>query len=503
MQDDQEKTTDQFRLLGLSEASLKAVAAKGFKEPTEIQRKCIPALLSGHGNLIGQAQTGTGKTAAFALPIIEMVEREGHGQIPKALVLVPTRELCIQVCDEIKSLAQSRPVRACPIYGGASYNIQLRDLKSGIDIIVGTPGRIQDHLERGTLRLDDVRVCVLDEADEMLDMGFVDDIRNILSQMPQKPQMLCFSATMPEPILKLASEFMGDYELVRTQSTEMTSNLTHQYFYELYEEDKPEALRRTIDMEKDFYGLVFCRTKLQCDEVGMRLISEGYNAEVLHGDLSQTQRELIVHRMRERRISILVATDVAARGIDIPELTHVINYSLPEDPESYIHRIGRTGRAGKEGCAVSFVTPREFRRFSFFQKIARTEVEKRRVPTIDEIIAVKRRILVSDIDALITKAEAGECPDSMYALAKLLGQSHHTTNIIAALLNDKYSRLADPSRYKEITDLYEKKVRQRREHTDRPERKERRQKSTFRKGAKAPAKGGSRKKKANTSRFKG
>ena len=454
----------EFIDLGLSVKSIEAIKAKGFETPTEIQRRCIPVLLSGHGDLIGQAQTGTGKTAAFALPVIEMIDglRTDRGSVnPLALVLVPTRELCIQVCQEIQSLALGRPVRTSAIYGGASYNIQFRDLKAGVDIVVGTPGRIQDHLEKGTLSLEEIKVCVLDEADEMLDMGFIDDIETILSKAPEQRQILCFSATMPDPILKLAETFMKDYELIRVQTQDMTSTLTKQVFYELYEEDKFEALRRTIDIAPDFYGLVFCKTKLQCDEIGQKLISCGYNAEVLHGDLSQTQRELIVHKMREHRISILAATDVAARGIDIPELTHVINYSLPDEPESYIHRVGRTGRAGKEGLAVTFVTPREFRRFAFIKKIAKTEIEKRRVPTIDEIIEKKKRALLDNLLAMVEQAEKGECPQSMFSLAKLLCETHHTTNIIAALLNDKYNRLIDLSGYSEIKDLYDRRATER------------------------------------------
>ena len=454
----------EFIDLGLSEQSIRAIQEKGFETPTEIQKRCIPVLLKGSGDLIGQAQTGTGKTAAFALPMIEMISNLNESEkseLPKALVLVPTRELCMQVCDEIQSLAFGRKVSTVAIYGGASYNIQFRNLKRGVDIVVGTPGRIQDHLERNTLSLEDIKVCVLDEADEMLDMGFIDDIENILSKAPEQRQILCFSATMPDPILKLAETFMKDYELIRVQTQDMTSTLTKQVFYELYEEDKFEALRRTIDIAPDFYGLVFCKTKLQCDEIGQKLISCGYNAEVLHGDLSQTQRELIVHKMREHRISIMAATDVAARGIDIPELTHVINYSLPDEPESYIHRVGRTGRAGKEGLAVTFVTPREFRRFAFIKKIAKTEIEKRRVPTIDEIIEKKKRALLDNLLAMVEQAEKGECPQSMFSLAKLLCETHHTTNIIAALLNDKYNRLIDLSGYSEIRDLYDRRATER------------------------------------------
>ena len=499
----------EFIDLGLSEKSLAAIQAKGFETPTEIQKRCIPVLLRGHGDLIGQAQTGTGKTAAFALPILEKLDSMSKAEktgLPKALVLVPTRELCIQVCEEIHSLAQGRPVRTTSIYGGASYNIQFRDLKAGVDIVVGTPGRIQDHIDRETLKLDQIKVCVLDEADEMLDMGFIEDIENILSKMPEDHQTLCFSATMPDPILKLASRFMKDYELIRVQTEDMTSTLTKQIFYELYEEDKFEVLCRTIDMDPNFYGLVFCKTKLQCDEIGSKLISGGYNAEVLHGDLSQTQRELIVHKMREHRISILVATDVAARGIDIPELTHVINYCIPEDPETYIHRVGRTGRAGKEGLAVTFITPREFRKLAFIKRIAKSEIEKRRIPSVEEIIAVKKKTLLDDLLKMIGEAEQGHCPDSMFSLAKLLSEGHHTTNIIAALLNDKYGRLVDLSRYRNVADLYDQRdQRPQRPRAERRQRPERRHKNEFAKTTK-PDKMSERrskgKRKANTSRFK-
>lgn len=450
----------EFIDLGLSQKSIEAVADKGFEHPTEIQKRCIPILLKGDKDLIGQAQTGTGKTATFALPILEKLDKqyEAGERTHKAgaLVLVPTRELCIQVCDEIKSLGANRNVRTLAIYGGASYNIQFKGLKEGADVIVGTPGRIQDHLERGTLSLDSIRFCVLDEADEMLNMGFIDDIENILSQMPEDRQMLCFSATMPEPIRRLAETFMKDYELVKVQTEDMTSTLTRQIYYEVLEEDKFEALCRTIDMAPDFYGIVFCKTKLQCDEVGSRLISAGYNAEVLHGDLSQVQRELIIHKMREHRISILVATDVAARGLDIPDMTHVVNYSLPDEPESYIHRVGRTGRAGKEGLAVTFVTPREFRKFSFIKRIAKSDIQKTRVPSIDELMAARRKTLQDDLFECIKNAETGLYEDALFSMAKKLCAEHHPTNVVTALLAERYGNALNKSKYHEIQDLYDR-----------------------------------------------
>ena len=472
MQDIQE-----FIDLGLSQKSIEAIQEKGFEHPTEIQKRCIPILLKENKDLIGQAQTGTGKTATFALPILEKLDvqeekyckkekdlgyegKQKKGKEPSsvgALVLVPTRELCIQVCDEIKSLGKNRNVRALAIYGGASYNIQFKGLKEGANVVVGTPGRIQDHLERGTLNLENVRFCVLDEADEMLNMGFIEDIENILSQMPKEKQMLCFSATMPEPIRRLAETFMHDYELVKVQTQDMTSTLTRQIYYEVLEEDKFEALCRTIDMAPDFYGLVFCKTKVQCDEIGSKLITATYNAEVLHGDLSQVQRELIIHKMREHRISILVATDVAARGLDIPEMTHVVNYSLPDEPESYIHRIGRTGRAGKQGLAVTFVTPREFRKFSFIKRIAKSNIQKERIPSIDELMATRKKILQEDLFESIKNAENGLYEDSLFSMAKKLCAEHHPTNVITALLAERYGNALNKSKYHEIQDLYDRK----------------------------------------------
>lgn len=511
----------EFIDLGLSEKSIEAIEKKGFEHPTEIQKRCIPILLQEKKDLIGQAQTGTGKTATFALPILEKLDtapasnnqasktqgdktkKTKDEHITRALVLVPTRELCIQVCDEIKSLGENRNIKTLAIYGGASYNIQFKGLKEGADVIVGTPGRIQDHIERETLTLNAIEFCVLDEADEMLNMGFIEDIENILAKMPINKQMLCFSATMPEPIKKLAETFMNDYEVVKVQTEDMTSTLTRQVYYELYEEDKFEALCRTIDMAPDFYGLVFCKTKIQCDEIGSKLISAGYNAEVLHGDLSQVQRELIIHKMREHRISILVATDVAARGLDIPDMTHVVNYSLPDEPESYIHRVGRTGRAGKEGLAVTFVTPREFRKLAFIKRIAKADIIKVRIPTIDELMAQKRKMLQTDLFDNISKAENGLYEDSLYSMAKKLCSEHHPTNVITALLAERYGNSLDKSKYHEIQDLYDREKPRERTRTRQGSRDRRRLRDRFTTESRRETRRETRKKgKANTSRFK-
>ena len=358
---------EQFSALGLSDRTIAALIEKGFEKPTQIQSECIPLLLKEQVDVVGQAQTGTGKTAAFGLPILEIVDPDVR-QV-QALILSPTRELAVQVAEEIDSLKGDRHLEIIPVYGGASMDLQIRKLRRGVHVVAGTPGRILDHLRRGTLDLTMLKFVVLDEADEILNMGFIEDVEAILEQTPAEKRMLLFSATMPKPILTLAERFMKDYRLVQIKQDTLTSTLTEQIYYEVREGDKLEALSRVIDMAPDFFGLVFCRTKMQSDEVGRQLIDRGYAAEVIHGDLAQKQRELILHKMREHRISILVATDVAARGIDIQDLTHVINYTIPQNPEAYIHRVGRTGRAGKIGIAMTFVTPSEARRFTYLRRM--------------------------------------------------------------------------------------------------------------------------------------
>ena len=410
-----------FSELGLSERTIKALWKKGFSEPTEIQKLCIPLLLEEKTEVIGQAQTGTGKTAAFALPIIETLE--GKHENVEALILCPTRELAIQVSDEIESLKGDKDIRIAPIYGGASIEVQIRKLKKGLDVVVGTPGRILDHLKRGSLKLDNLKFSVLDEADEMLDMGFIEDIEAILEKTPEEKRMLMFSATMPPLVLKIAEKFMHEYKLVRTELKDTSSKNTHQLFYVVKESDKLEALTRLIDSQMDFYGVIFSRTKVQCEEIAESLIKKGYNASSLHGDLSQRERESILKKMREKYIKILVATDVAARGLDIQELTHVINYSIPEDPEIYIHRVGRTGRAGKEGVAITLVTPREMRRFERMMKATSSEIEEREIPSPKEVVARKRENIIN----ALTKKTATEPDAKFLSLAFELSEGMRTS----------------------------------------------------------------------------
>ncbi len=435
-----------FADLGLSAQTIAAIEAKGFEEPTKIQAACIPLLLKDQVDVIGQAQTGTGKTAAFGLPILEIVDPSLLEV--QALILAPTRELAVQNAEEINSLKGNRKLEIAAVYGGASMELQLRKLRRGVHVVVGTPGRILDHLRRGTLRLEHLKFVVLDEADEMLDMGFIEDIEEVLKQTPEQKRMLCFSATMPAPIQQLAQRFMHEPEIVKIKQETMTSNLTDQIYVEVRESEKFEALTRIIDMEESFYGIVFCRTKIQCDEVGQKLIDRGYDAEPLHGDLSQKQRESILHKMRERAISILVATDVAARGIDISDLTHVINYSLPEDPDAYIHRVGRTGRAGKTGIAITFVGPREFNRFSFIRKVSKTDIRKETVPEASEIIQAKRARILSQLSAL--QEEEGE-QSPFLSIAEQLLDGKRAEKVVAALLDHFYKDELDASKYQSFS----------------------------------------------------
>ncbi len=389
------QTSNTFADLGLSERTLEALEAKGFVTPTAVQAACIPLLLEKQCDVVGHSQTGTGKTAAFSLPILETIDEKVN--TVQAIILCPTRELAMQVSSEIESMKGARRLHILPVYGGASMDLQIRRLRKGVHVVVGTPGRVMDHMKRGTLSLENVSFAVLDEADEMLNMGFIEDIETILSSTPEEKRMLLFSATMPAPILSLAKRFMRKYEMVEIEKDTKTLTNTSQYYYVVRPSDKKELLTRIIDISPDFYGLVFCRTKMESDELSKELIARGYDAEAIHGDLAQRQRELILHKLREKRISILVATDVAARGIDVQDLTHVINFSIPQNPETYIHRIGRTGRAGKKGSAITFVSPSESRRFTYLKRNIGADIEQVRIPDAEKIVAMKKERIVDTI----------------------------------------------------------------------------------------------------------
>jgi ATP-dependent RNA helicase DeaD len=423
---------ERFKALGLSDASLKALREKGFEEPTKIQELAIPILLKGGVDLVAQAQTGTGKTAAFGLPILDMLKRGArHVQ---ALVLVPTRELALQVSEEINSLRGERDFHIAPIYGGQSINQQLRMLRKGVDVVVGTPGRVLDHIGRASLKLDSVSFLVLDEADEMLNMGFIEDVEEIIKNTGSDKRLLLFSATMPDRILSLAQRYMGKSEFIKVDTEGLTTSLTDQIYFEVAPQDKFEALCRIIDVEKEFYGIVFCRTKLDADSVARKLIGRGYDAAALHGDISQSGRERILGLFRRQKINILVATDVAARGIDISDLTHVINYSMPQDAESYVHRIGRTGRAGKEGTAITFITPDEYRRLIYIKKATKTDIRRERLPGIEEVLNLRKTRIKDEISALVEGSPNG----AFLSLAREILKDFDAEKVVAALLKHSF-----------------------------------------------------------------
>lgn len=407
---------EKFRKLGLSENTLAALKHKGFEEPTLIQEQIIPLLLRETVDVIGHAQTGTGKTAAFGLPLIEKLI-EGAQKV-QVLILVPTRELAVQVAEEINSLKGKKHLRIVAVYGGQSMDQQLFRLRKGVDIVVGTPGRIKDHLQRGSLQIKQISYMVLDEADEMLNMGFIDDVEDILSYTNPEKRMLLFSATIPESIVHLAKKYMRKYQIIRAQKEQLTVSLTDQIYFEVGESDKLEALCRIIDSEADFYGLIFCRTKIDVDNVSKKLSDRGYDVEGLHGDISQNQRERILERFKKKRVNTLVATDVAARGIDIYNLSHVINYSLPQNPESYVHRIGRTGRAGKEGTAITFVTPDEYRKLVAIKRLTKTDIRREKIPAIEDVIRSKQTRIKNDIVGIIQSDEHNEYIDFAQEILK-------------------------------------------------------------------------------------
>ena len=433
-----------FKKLGLSEDILKVLEQKGFEVPTPIQEKAIPALLSGKKDVVGQAQTGTGKTAAFGLPIIEMLSQKTGS--PQALILAPTRELAVQVADEINSLKGSKKVSVIPIYGGQSIVLQLRHLKKGVDIVVGTPGRVLDHIRRRTLKLDKISFLVLDEADEMLNMGFLEDVTEIMKQTPAEKRTLLFSATMPREIMSIAKKHMRDYDIFKVTEGELTVTKTDQIYYEVSQGDRFEALCRIIDIKEGFYGLVFCRTKVDVDRIANRLVERGYYAAPLHGDMSQNIREKILAKFKKKTVNILVATDVAARGIDVQGLTHVINFALPQGAESYIHRIGRTGRAGKEGTAITFITSAEYRRLQFISKKAQADIRKAKLPGVKDVIKTKRLRIKSNIENIIKIEPNPEYLD----MAKDLLENKEPSNVIAALLQHSFRGDLDEKSYTEI-----------------------------------------------------
>lgn len=376
-----------FEDLNLYPEILKAVEEMGFEEMSPIQAKAIPVLLSGK-DIIGQAQTGTGKTAAFGIPLLQQVDSED--KTLKALVLCPTRELAIQVAEELRKLAKfMKGIKILPVYGGQEITKQIRSLKGGIQIIIGTPGRIMDHMRRKTIRMDNIKTVVLDEADEMLNMGFREDIETILKDMPEKRQIALFSATMPEPILEIARTYQDNAMMIKVVRKELTVPKIEQYYYEVSPKMKEEVLSRLLDIYNPKLSLVFCNTKKMVDELTSNLQGRGYFAEGLHGDMKQQQRDRVMKSFRNGRTDILVATDVAARGIDVDDVEAVFNYDVPQDDEYYVHRIGRTGRAGREGKAFTLVVGREVYKLRDIQRYCKTKIKLQPIPSLYDVTEVK------------------------------------------------------------------------------------------------------------------
>ena len=411
-----------FEELGLSGKILSAIKALGFETPTPIQAKVIPHLLSSDYDLIATAQTGTGKTAAFGLPVIALTDTDA--QHPQTLILSPTRELCLQITSDLqKYAANHKGLGIVPVYGGSSIEVQIRALRRSAQIVVATPGRAKDLIRRKKLKLSEVERVVLDEADEMLTMGFKDDLEAILNETPPDRQILLFSATMSPKIKDITQQYMYEpVEIAAERVNTAAKNVRH-VFYKVHSKDRYEVLKRIADMNPNIYGITFCRTRRETKEVANKLLADGYNADALHGDLSQAQRDEVMGRFRARQLQMLVATDVASRGLDVNELTHVVNYNLPDDPEVYIHRSGRTGRAGRHGVSIAIINTREQNKIRSIERISGLKFNQERVPTGKEV-----------------------CTKQLYALIDKIEQTEVNEQQIAPFLPEIYDKLSDLSR---------------------------------------------------------
>ena len=416
-----------FYEMGLGQPVIQAVLNMGFEETTPIQALAIPAAMTDK-DIIGHAQTGTGKTAAFGIPLVEKLD-SNSGNIG-GLVIAPTRELAVQVAEEINRIGQFKGVRALPIYGGQDIKRQIRALKNKPQIIVGTPGRLMDHMRRRTIRLHQVTMVVLDEADEMLNMGFIKDIETILQEVPAERQTLLFSATVPQPIQSLARQFMKNPEYIKVKTKGVTVASTEQYYIEVQEKQKFEVLCRLIDVQSPERVIVFGRTKRRVDELFEALNKRGYSAEGIHGDLNQSERDSVLNNFREGTTEILVATDVAARGLDIDRVTHVYNFDIPQDPEGYVHRIGRTGRLGGYGLALTLVTPRELNYLKTIERMIKRKIVRKPIPTITEVRDGRQRLAVDELMQVIAGKDALRYKE----LAESLLEEIDSVSLLAAAL---------------------------------------------------------------------
>ncbi|CAA6820637.1 MAG: DEAD-box ATP-dependent RNA helicase CshA (EC [uncultured Thiotrichaceae bacterium] len=375
--------TTRFDSFGLSKPLLQALNDLGYETPSSIQEACIPKLLAGN-DIIGQAQTGTGKTAAFALPLLDNIDLKLR--VPQLLILAPTRELAIQVAEAVQSYARHlKGFKVLPIYGGQAYGLQLKPLRQGVHVVVGTPGRVMDHIDRGTLQLDSLKALVLDEADEMLRMGFIDDVKWVMERLPKERQIALFSATMPDVIRQVAEKFLREPEIVKIKTKTTTATTIRQRYWQVSGVNKLDALTRILEVEEFDALIIFVRTKNATVELADKLSARGFNAAAINGDIQQQQRERTITQLKNKKIDILIATDVAARGLDVERISHVVNFDIPYDPESYVHRIGRTGRAGRKGDAILFISPREKRMLKTIERVTRQTIEPMQLPSAKNI----------------------------------------------------------------------------------------------------------------------
>jgi ATP-dependent RNA helicase DeaD len=424
-----------FEDFSLSKETMKSISEMGFEEPTPIQVSAIPLILS-NCDIVGQAQTGTGKTAAFGIPIAERCQK-GRRK-PFTIVLEPTRELAVQVAQEIHKIGKYKKISVLPVYGGTPIDRQIMTLQQGVNVVVGTPGRVIDLLNRKTLSLSEIKIVVLDEADEMLDMGFIEDIETILKATPAERQTLLFSATIPQPIMNIARRYMRSPEKIQVNIDVVIPKI-RQIFYEVREENKINALSRILDVEKPQLAIVFCHTKRKVDEVSMKLSELGYNAGAIHGDYTQARRDDVMNKFKGGMLDILVATDVAARGLDIKNVTHVINYGIPQHPDSYVHRIGRTGRAGKSGIAITLVTPREYKHLRLIEKNARTIIDRKQLPSSADVVRAREKNIVRDIFEIIR----GNRHAGYLKTVKELSDNYGFGDIAAAALCAAYGEIKE------------------------------------------------------------
>ena len=420
--------TTEFTLLNLHPQLVQAVEERGYQTPTPIQSELIPIMITGQ-DVIGQAQTGTGKTAAFALPILHRLS-DDRSKV-QSLVLAPTRELALQVSKDIEAYGQFSKVSVLAVYGGAPYGPQISQLKRGVDVVVGTPGRLMDLMRRGVLDLSHVQTVVLDEADEMLSMGFIEDIENILSDTPTTRQTALFSATLPHAIRKLADKYMHDPHSIMIERKEMTVEAIEQRCYVVHKDDKLAALTRLFEVEEIHSALIFVRTRIGTGELANELTRRGYPSEALSGELSQDARERTLKRFRSNLVTVLVATDVAARGLDIDDISHVFNYDLPDDPEIYVHRIGRTGRAGKKGIAITLLSYGETRRLGRIESFTRHKIARTELPSEDDIVTYREEKLVG---RMMVWQQRGRFKRERELIEKLIEEGHDPIELAAAAL---------------------------------------------------------------------